>query len=237
MTAINKIVLHIPHASINGIFGPYGKWPRNPHFINECVNRWTDWYTDMLFATTNENVASVIFPYSRFVCDAERLDNDPMEAQGQGILYQHFGGYDRGMLTTMESEFLYHLRKQHLEMIRSLLTPDCLLIDCHSFPSDLYDCDICIGHNSDETYDEHLVNLVKRQFENSNYKVAINKPYSNSLSPETGFTYKSLMIEVNKRIYMTRNGKLNPNSRQWMRWFGCINRIYDTILNNETVTI
>ena len=67
--------------------------------------------------------------------------------------------------------------------------------------------------------------------------MTVNEPYSNSLSPETGFTYKSLMIEVNKRIYMTRNGKLNPNSRQWMRWFGCINRIYDTILNNETVTI
>ena len=66
MTAINKIVLHIPHASINGIFGPYGKWPRNPHFINECVNRWTDWYTDMLFATTNEKVTSAIFPYSCF---------------------------------------------------------------------------------------------------------------------------------------------------------------------------
>ena len=45
------------------------------------------------------------------------------------------------------------------------------------------------------------------------------------------------MTEVNKRVYMTRICTLNPNSRQWMRWFGCINRIYDTILNNETVTI
>ena len=146
-----------------------------------------------------------------------------MEAQGQGVLYQRFGGYDRGMLTTMESEFLYHQRRKHLETVRSLLTPDSLLIDCHSFPSDLYDCDICIGHNSDETYDEQMVSLVKQHFEKSNYKVSVNEPYSNSLSPETGFTYKSLMIEVNKRIYMTRNGKLNPNSRQWMRWFGCIN--------------
>ena len=78
----------------------------------------------------------------------------PMETQGQGILYQHFGGYDRGVLTTRESAFLYHQRKHHLDAVRSLLTPDSLLIDCHSFPSDLYDCDICIGHNSDETYEE-----------------------------------------------------------------------------------
>ena len=74
MTNINKIVLHIPHASVNGIFGPYGKWPCNPHFINDCVIKWTDWYTDFLFATSNEDVTSVVFPYSRFVCDAERLE-------------------------------------------------------------------------------------------------------------------------------------------------------------------
>ena len=235
MTEINKIVLHIPHASVNGIFGPYGRWPRNPHFINECMAKWTDWYTDFLFATSNENVFSVIFPYSRFVCDAERLDDDPMEAMGQGILYQHFGDYNRGTLSKKESDFLYEQRRQHLDAVKEQLTPNSLLIDCHSFPSELSDCDICIGHNSDDTYDKRLVNLVKQQFEKSGCKVAINEPYSNSLSPETGFTYKSLMIEVNKRIYMTRNGKLNPNSRQWMRWFGCVNTIYNTILDNGNI--
>ena len=233
MKNIKKIVLQIPHTSVNGIFGPYGKWPRNPHFINECVNKWTDWYTDFLFATSNEKVASVVFPYSRFVCDAERIENDPMEAQGQGILYRQFDGYCRGILTSQESGFLYHQRRLHLDAVRSLLTPDSLLIDCHSFPAELYDCDICIGHNNDDTFDERLVRLVKRQFENYNYKVAVNNPYSNSLSPETGFTYKSLMIEVNKRVYMTRIGKLNPYSRQWMRWFGCINSIYNTILEDN----
>ena len=170
---------------------------------------------------------------SRLVCDAERLDNDPMEAQGQGLLYRQFGGYKRGMLTPQESDFLYFQRRQHLGAVRNQLTPDSLLIDCHSFPSELYDCDICIDHNSDGIYDEWLVNQVKRQFEKSNYKVTVNKPYSNSLSPETGLIYKSLMIEVNKRVYMTRIGTLNPNSRQWMRWFGCINRIYNTNLADK----
>ena len=78
---------------------------------------------------------------------------------------------------------------------------------------------------------------VKRQFEKSNYKVAVNRPYSYSLSPETGFIYKSLMIEVNKRVYMTRIGTLNPNSRQWMRWFGCINRIWDVKTTDENLTV
>jgi N-formylglutamate amidohydrolase len=210
MTAINKIVLHIPHASINGIFGPYGKWPRNPHFINECVNRWTDWYTDMLFATTNEKVANAIFPYSCFVCDAERLDNDPMEAQGQGILYQHFGGYDRGMLTTMESEFLYNQRKQHLETVRSLLTPDSLLIDCHSFPGDLSDIDFCIGYNDDWSKpDDVVIDAVSKYFTELGYKVGINEPYSNSYSPKTEYEYKSLMIEVNKNVYLNSRNEID----------------------------
>ena len=39
---MEKIVLNIPHSSVNGIFDTYGKWPRNHHFINDCVNKWTD---------------------------------------------------------------------------------------------------------------------------------------------------------------------------------------------------
>lgn len=233
MVDINKIVLHIPHASINGIFGPYGKWPQNPHFVNECVNRWTDWHTDYLFASKNENVVSVIFPYSRFVCDAERLDNDPMETIGQGILYRHFGGYNRGALSSQEADFLYGQRAKHLDEVKKQLRPHALLVDCHSFPADLYDCDICIGHNDDVTYDERLVNLVRQQFEYYSYKVAVNRPYANSLAPKTGFNYKSLMIEVNKRIYMSDSGRLISDSGGWMRWFGCMDSIYDAILNNE----
>lgn len=230
MTDINRIVLHIPHASVNGIFGPYGKWPRDSQFIHECVNRWTDWYTDFLFSTDNERVVSVIFPYSRFVCDAERLDNDPMEAQGQGILYQRFDRFCRGSLSDSEADFLYRQRRQHLDAVRKQLTPYALLIDCHSFPADLYDCDICIGHNGDDTYDEQLVSLVKQQFEDFHYSVAVNIPYSNSLSPSTGFTYKSLMIEVNKRIYMAPDGQLITDTRRWKQWFGCMDSIYDAIL-------
>ena len=227
---MEKIVLNIPHSSVNGIFDEYGKWPRNPHFINECVNKWTDWYTDFLFATTNEQVVSVVFPYSRFVCDVERLDNDPMESVGQGIIYRTFGGYSRGILSTKEREHLLGLRHQHLETLKHHLTPESLLIDCHSFPGTPDDCDICIGFNNDESYDEQMVNLVKTQFEKMHYRVSVNHPYSNSISPSTGFVYKSLMIEVNKHVYMTSTNQLNPNSRQWMRWFGCMNRIYNAIL-------
>lgn len=228
---MENIVLNIPHSSVTGIFDAYGKWPRNPHFINDCVNKWTDWYTDFLFATTNEKVTSVIFPLSRFVCDVERLDNDPLEAEGQGILYRNFGGYSRGILSRTESQHLLDMRSRHLERMKSLLTPGSLLIDCHSFPAELYDCDICIGFNDDQSYDSGLVGLVKNKFEEMHYAVSLNAPYSNSITPPTGFAYKSIMIEVNKRIYLEKSGMLNPNSCQWMRWYVCMNRIYNAVLN------
>ena len=227
---MEKIVLNIPHSSVNGIFDTYGKWPRNPHFINNCVNKWTDWYTDFLFATTNDKVTAVVFPLSRFVCDVERLYNDPMEQEGQGILYRYFGGYSRGVLSSAESNHLLDMRNDHLDKLRNSLTPDSLLIDCHSFPAELHDCDICIGFNDDPSYDEALIKLVKRKFEEMHYSVSLNAPFSNSITPTTGFTYKSLMIEVNKRVYMEKSGMLNPNSRQWMRWYGCMHRIYNEIL-------
>ena len=114
MNRFNNIVLNIPHSSLNGVFGEYGKWNANPYFMKECVLKHTDWYTDMLFATKNEKVKSVIFPYSRFVCDAERLVDDPKESEGQGIIYTHFGNYKRGDLTEEEKAYILELRTEHL---------------------------------------------------------------------------------------------------------------------------
>ena len=67
----NKIVLNIPHSSVNGIFDVnIGRWPYNQYFVNECVKKWTDWFTDFLFLglSRQENVKTIVFPYSRFLC-------------------------------------------------------------------------------------------------------------------------------------------------------------------------
>ena len=228
---MEKIVLNIPHSSVNGIFDAIGKWPQDPRFISECVAKWTDWFTDFLFTSNNSKVAGVVFPYSRFVCDVERLDNDPMEAIGQGILYRRFNDFVRGKLSAEAENRLYALRREHLNRLKSQLTPGSVLIDCHSFPSELHECDICIGFNDDQTYDERLVQAVKQQFEDMHYVVALNEPYSNSIAPDTGFTYKSLMIEVNKKVYLDGNCCLKQDEAEWHRWFSCINNIYRGILD------
>jgi len=85
-----------------------------------------------------------------------------------------------------------------------------LLIDCHSFSalpnllnSTPPDIDICIGYNDDETCPDMVVigNIVQ-YFKSLGYKVGINKPFSNSKTFSVPVAYHSVMIEVNKRIYM-----------------------------------
>ena len=231
---MKNIVLNIPHSSINGIYDEkYGKWCKSPLFINNIVNKWTDWYTDYLFSVDNSNIKKVVFPYSRFVCDAERLESDEMEKIGQGIAYTSFNDYRR-TISEEEKERIIGLWKEHQNKLVECIDKDTVLIDCHSFPSELSETDICIGFNDDWSYDENIVEMIKSVFTKKGYSVSMNTPYSNSITPKTNFEYKSVMIEVNKRVYMNEKTlSLNPNIRQWMRWNSAIKEIYVNILNDK----
>ena len=232
-----KIVLHIPHSSMNGIFDPQiGLWGVNQYFVNEYVNRLTDWYTDMLFSTKNESVIPVVFPYSRFVCDVERLEESP-DMEGNGILYTRAGTFTRGTLSGATRKFLLNLREAHLLKLTNLLQPGDVLIDCHSFLQDDDNApDICIGHNDDWSYNRRLVDGIIDSFNRSGYTVMINEPFSNSLTPSATQDYYSVMIEVNKRVYLKNGGRvisLINEPLKWTRWYGCLNKIYEMILKTD----
>lgn len=231
MTGKN-MVLNVPHSSINGIFDDnIGKWPDNPYFINEYVRKHTDWWTDMLFTVRGEeNVTKVVFPYSRFVCDAERMENDGLEEQGQGIICTRFGGFERGVLDDKAKAFLLDAWQAHHEELKSHLIENSVLINCHSFPSDKSNVDICIGFNDDWSFDKRLVDDVAAIFKSYGYSVAFNAPYSNSTAPKIDFEYKSLVIGVNKRIYMNEELLILENNQiKWMRWKGCLRKIYQRV--------
>lgn len=233
-----NIVLNIPHASINGIFDPkYGGWPCNQYFVNNCLNRWTDWYTDFLFSTLSEqkDVSTVVFPYSRFVCDAERLENDPLEEIGQGIIYKEYDNHKRHVMTEKQIKETKQLWDQHQKALKKhIKNSDTVLIDCHSFPSDLSDCDICIGHNDDWSYNGKIVNGIVKIFKSRGYTVEINKPFSNSITPQMPFPYTSIMIEVNKRVYMNESTlRLEYSALKWMRWAGTLRRIYEFLMKDS----
>ena len=232
MKGIERIVLHIPHASPVLPFGRSG-WEEG---IEREIARWTDWYTDWLFASSarlDSRIVAVAYPFSRFFCDAERLEDDPLEAVGQGRVYRRFGALER---TVPEDELEFALRSygEHRERLVKALSacgPGTLLVDCHSFPEDLSDVDVCIGVNDDWSRpDDALIQTAVGRFTSRGYSTRVNEPYSNSVSPETGFRYASLMIEVNKRSYL--QGMSEMDMRKALSVRDCIEGLLLSLLSD-----
>jgi N-formylglutamate amidohydrolase len=190
----DKIVLAIPHSIGKTDFS---NWDR-PCVAKADSDKWTDWFTDRIFTPfyMRDKIVTVVGSVPRFDCDLERIPNDPLESVGRGILYNtsHSGArrLDSG------EEFL-HCWHGYRKAIVNELTPNSLLIDCHSFPRVVSDVEICIGVNEDwSTPDEETMKTVLEHFD----EVAVNDPFSGSLTPEASFPYKSLMVEINKKLYL-----------------------------------
>jgi len=200
MRYVKKIILNIPHSS-DRLLSENG-WTDQKAIAKE-VRRWTDWHTDSMFqpeADMKGKVVPVVFGVSRFCVDVERLQDDPLNAAGQGILYERFGDCRRVIARRNALMNEYH---GFISRLSSELVKDSLIVDCHSFPSDLADIDICIGYNDDASKPEkEMIDSVARLFDGAGFKVGLNNPYSNSITPKAPIDYKSLMIEVNKRCYM-----------------------------------
>ncbi len=232
----NKIILHIPHSSTVGITDKGSGWRATPSFIDGPVRKLTDWYTDVLFTQAAGYDSAIVFPYSRFCVDVERLENDPLEKIGQGRLYTRFNRHERNMDKTNVDRWL-DACNEHYKLLEGEIEENAILIDCHSFsPASDTDVDICIGHNDDWSFDPLLVQIAVKTFKDSGYSVAVNAPYSNSLTPTSTHKYKSLMLEVNKKVYMNEPTlTLNPNPRQWMRWSACLTRLYTRLKEAEVM--
>jgi N-formylglutamate amidohydrolase len=173
-----------------------------------------------------------VFPLSRFIIDAERLENDPLKTKGQGILYTDFEGFHREIAPEVRDS-LMNIYHKYIQQIRNSLAHNAILVDCHSFPQGISDVDVCIGFNEDWSKPEQqTIDIIAKKFYKAGYKVGINNPYSNSLSPTCDFTYHSLMIEVNKRIYIDSvNHHLLPDADKFTR---TINEIYAFLLHQES---
>ncbi len=195
-----NIVLNIPHAGIRGLSRI--KCDNKANLLAE-VKKWTDWYTDLIFIPEKDDrIKHIIADYSRFAVDVERLLDDPLEKKGQGIIYTEYNGQQRYVDEKERTRLMAYYYDYH-DSLKSMLSEHSLLIDCHSFPSDLSDVDICIGFNEDWSRPtDFVMDLVIESFKQQGYKVGINTPFSNAIAPETGYTYNSIMIELNKRVYL-----------------------------------
>ena len=211
----HNLLLHVPHSSTS--FPAESKVCFND--LDDEERLLIDYYTDNLFGPEQEanNICHMIFPYCRLYCDVERLINDPLEKDGLGISYSRWvpcqdrhGIVLRSYSVKNEAFALY--ADYHSDISKKLvgLIGTTLLVDCHSFSalpnllnSNPPDIDICIGYNDDETCPSKVVigNIVQ-YFMSKGYKVGINEPFSNSKTFNVPVTYHSIMIEVNKRLYM-----------------------------------
>lgn len=211
----HNLLLHVPHSSTS--FPVESKVCFND--LDDEERLLVDYYTDNLFVPEQEanNICHMIFPYCRLYCDVERLINDPLEKDGLGISYSRWvpcqdrhGDVLRSYSVKSEAFALY--ADYHSDISKKLvgMIGSTLLVDCHSFSalpnllnSNPPDIDICIGYNDDETCPSKVVigNIVQ-YFMSKGYKVGINEPFSNSKTFNVPVTYHSIMIEVNKKLYM-----------------------------------
>lgn len=223
-----NIVLNIPHAS-RAI--PVNTWQGD---IQKYVDIWTDAHTDVLFsADTESHVFKAVFPYSRFFCDVNRLVDDPLNHQGQGIFYTRFDE-----CTRPEDEELIHrcyaIRQAWLDFLSTLLQPGSILLDCHSFSTFVApDVDICIGFNDDWSKpSDHQLQTVIQYFQSCGYRVGVNHPYSNAITPKPSRDYCSIMIGVNKALYLRPNGTLRPDA---YKFHSKLLTLYKTLLHTQSL--
>ena len=210
----------------------YGHWSQG---IEEHIVRWTDWFTDWIFcqaAIQESRIVPVSFPFSRFFCDVERLENDPLESIGQGIVYTDFGECHRNIGDAESNRLHEEFYRAFMERLRSNLQPSAFLLDCHSFPSDLFEVDVCIGYNEDWSRPEdEILFQTKAIFESFGFKTGLNHPYSNSISPVMPFAYPSMMIELNKKTYLCETGELDSTGMAVVA--SSLKKVYGMILDLE----
>ena len=239
-----SLLLHIPHSSKS--------FPKDSHHsfadLNNDERLLIDYYTDELFIPQqkSEYIIPLVFPYCRLYCDVERLVNDPLENDGLGIRYIRKVRTGRGYSSTFcefntkENAFSHYV-DFHVKVSKSIIkmSDSRLLIDCHSFsalPNMLNstppDIDICIGFNDDETCpDKVVIGNIVQYFKSLGYKVGINEPFSNSKTFSVPSKYHSVMIEVNKRLYM--NEQNLEKNEGFERLKKDIHSLYEVLLKDE----
>ena len=193
--------------------------------IQDEINLLTDWYTDELF---DLSYPKIVTPFSRVFCDVERFEDDNLEVmslKGMGMCYTHLDNgelmrvVEPGLRERIKSEFYFPHHQALKAMTTELLHNyrHVTVIDCHSFPDipltrdldqDMPRPDFCLG--TDEFHTPKELYLSVHDFLTSlGYKVLINNPYEGTMIPMKYFqkdkNVKGLMIEVNRKLYMTNS--------------------------------
>jgi len=203
----------------------------------------TDRFVDELFSEVYEMGGVLVkYNYSRMVVDPERFENDEdeeMAKKGMGAIYTRTsaGRTLRASPDRKEREELLErfYRPYHRAMeqeVEELLGEfgRCLILDCHSFPSvplpfepdqDPERPGICLGTDAFHTPAVLGGATAEEYFKNRGLRVALNKPYAGTYVPlrylGKDSRVFSMMIELNRNLYMDEKTSQKPSSFQSMR--------------------
>ena len=205
------MILHIPHSS--------DKFPDDTR-IPIGVREHTDWFTDKIF----DKRFSMVYPYSRYYCDVERLlgeDGLIQQIDTDGSVYRAVDEEKR--IEILKSYTDWHaLLKTNAECQASYFD-NVVVVDCHSFSASqlgLYESDvpdICIGHNEHNALPNEVMLEVARIYRDNFYSVEFNYPYANAIVASDLPNVYSIMLEVNKRLYMDESRNTQTLHDGWER--------------------
>ncbi len=217
-----KIIFHIPHAStelpdeffeeLEPPFKKGGKGTTELYLTNLKMS-------DVLLLDLVKGLPyeKVVAPYSRLYCDVERYWDDAKETMskyGMGAVYtkDYLGRTLRKEDKGYKNRVKEYYDRHHSTLFETVkgAKGDVLLIDLHSFGPDIASViakgpypDICIGYNEGDD-EEELICEIERFCDTYVFTHKRDFPYSGSMTvPDIkGKTVRSIMIEINKRVYL-----------------------------------
>lgn len=212
MIDYNKIVAWMPHSST---YLPLVKEWGNKNLIKDS-KKYTDLFVDKLFDFIPNIIKS---DYARHVVDLERYEDDSKEVMskyGLGVLYTKLtNGKDfKRSYTVSDGQLIYYYRNKHDELKGRVesVGDGCLLLDLHSFSKKERFVkvkgktpDICIGYNSYDDLAYDTIDRIEDYCKSVGIRVGFNNPYSGAMTANTKVNHRSVMIEVNKDLYLIKD--------------------------------
>jgi N-formylglutamate deformylase len=234
------VILHIPHSSRLVPESIRDQFLLGDAELSAELTLMTDAFTDELFAVAGATILR--FPISRLVVDVERFPDDadePMSKVGMGMIYTRTASGlnlrrtpEAPERTALLSIYESHHRALSREVDNDLVRHgNALVVDCHSFPSHPLPCDLdqsvprpdfCIGTDVFHT-PQSLADSTAMSLRKMGYTVQFDRPYGGALVPMESYRrdrrVKSIMIEVNRRLYMDemtgrKAGEFDPLKKQ-----------------------
>jgi len=196
-------ILHIAHDSKYIPLYLRERFILSDEELDKELSLMIDASTRELFNANGEHDLFIAVQVSRLVVDVERFEDDEFEILSQksmGVIYTKTAGQkelhrqlsDNERVTLLKAFYYPHhqrLAKKVEEVIQRY--NQCLIIDCHSFPTSPLPCDldqkfdrpdICIGTDSFHTSDK-LTSAFVLSFRDTGFSVKINDPHIGTIVP------------------------------------------------------